>query len=128
MGDTGAYFGGRFFGTRWFGSRPFAPEISPKKTWEGSLVGLGFSLLAAIVTHLIYDEAFGSWALIVAVGILGGISAQLGDLVESGFKRFAGVKDSGSLIPGHGGFLDRVDGTFFCGPMIWVLLRMFGGN
>lgn len=126
MGDTGAYFGGRYLGGKLFGKGPFAPQISPKKTWEGSLVGLLMSLVGAWGAHFYFDLTLAGGLLVSMMGILGGISAQLGDLIESHFKRFMGVKDSGNLIPGHGGFLDRVDGTFFCGPMVWLLLRLFG--
>ena len=126
MGDTGAYFGGRFLGGKIFGKRPFAPQISPKKTWEGSLVGLAMSVLGAWGANVFYGGTLAGGGLIIALGIFGGFAAQMGDLVESFFKRFMGIKDSGTLIPGHGGFLDRTDGTFFCGPMVWVLLKLFG--
>lgn len=126
MGDTGAYFGGRYLGGRLFGKRPFAPQISPKKTWEGSVVGLLMSVLGAWGANLFYGGTLGGQGLVICLGLLGGLSAQVGDLVESFLKRFVGIKDSGTLIPGHGGFLDRVDGTFFCGPMVWLLLRLFG--
>ena len=126
MGDTGAYFGGRYLGGKIFGKRPFAPQISPKKTWEGSLVGLVMSVLGAWGINYIYGGNLAGFTLLTCLGIFGGLSAQIGDLIESFFKRFIGVKDSGTLIPGHGGFLDRVDGTFFCGPTVWFLLRLFG--
>ncbi|MES2745268.1 MAG: phosphatidate cytidylyltransferase, partial [Bdellovibrionota bacterium] len=69
---------------------------------------------------------FLSWPLVIAAAIFGGIFGQLGDLTESTFKRFAEVKDSGKIFPGHGGFLDRVDGLLFAAPVIWFILFQFG--
>jgi phosphatidate cytidylyltransferase len=124
MSDTGAYFGGRFLGGRLVKNRPFAPVISPKKTWEGSVVGMVFGVLGACGLNWIYGGGLGSYQLVGFISIFGVISAQLGDLIESAFKRFVGVKDSGTLIPGHGGFLDRVDGTLFCGSVVWIILTV----
>lgn len=124
MNDTGAYFGGRFLGGRLVKNRPFAPIISPKKTWEGSISGMLSGIVGACGLNAFYEGSLGSYQLMGFLGIFGGIAAQLGDLVESAFKRFVGVKDSGTLIPGHGGFLDRVDGTIFCGYVVWVILSI----
>lgn len=123
MGDTGGYFGGRYFGGKIFGDRKLAPVISPKKTWEGAVAGLAMSIVGALVMNLIFLNALAPMTTIVLAAIVGGISAQLGDLVESMFKRFAGVKDSGTIIPGHGGFLDRVDGILFAAPVIWAIIH-----
>lgn len=110
--DTGAYLIGRQFGRH-----PLAPQVSPKKTVEGSIGGLIFSITVAIV----YWYLIGGASLIIyaVLGILIGISAQVGDLFESALKRSAGVKDSGNLIPGHGGILDRFDSLIFALPLVY---------
>jgi phosphatidate cytidylyltransferase len=125
MGDTGGYFGGRYYGGKIFGNRKLAPVISPKKTWEGAVLGLILSVVASLGLNLFFLGALGSYPFIARLALVGGIAAQLGDLVESTFKRFAGVKDSGQVIPGHGGFLDRVDGILFAAPVIWAILYYF---
>jgi phosphatidate cytidylyltransferase len=112
--DTVAYFAGRAFG-----KHPLAPHISPKKTWEGSIAGLVGSLLIAYVFHF--------WLVVplphlLAMALLGNIAGQMGDLLESACKRSAGVKDSGGLLPGHGGILDRIDALILCIPVIWFYL------
>ncbi len=108
--DTGAYFAGSFFG-----KRKMAPLISPGKTWEGLCGGFALSILVA----LFYDAYFGIFsspylAICCAVGTV--LMAVVGDLVESSFKRFSQVKDSGNLLPGHGGALDRADSIIFAIP------------
>jgi phosphatidate cytidylyltransferase len=122
MGDTGAYFGGRAWGRH-----KLAPRMSPKKTWEGALVGIAASLVGGCFINLIYQENLGSWSSIIIASVVGGAFGQMGDLVESTFKRFAGVKDSGVIFPGHGGFLDRVDGLLFAAPIIWFILYNLEG-
>jgi len=116
--DTGAYFVGR-----WIGTHPFAPRISPKKTWEGSIggwiSGIGVGTLMGAVLRLPLLHAS-------LLGLLVSLAATGGDLVESMFKRWAGVKDSGRLIPGHGGVLDRIDSLLFSVAavyyyLIWVI-------
>jgi len=117
--DTAAYFAGRTIG----GPR-LAPAISPSKTWAGLCGGmLGAALTGALAAWLL-----GSGRLLQAAGLgaLLALVAQLGDLFESGFKRAAGVKDSGTLIPGHGGLLDRVDGLLFAAPAL-ALLGLLAG-
>lgn len=115
-GDTGAYFVGRAIGRH-----KLYPKVSPKKTIEGAVGGLVASVAAAVIV------AWG-WIpeldLVTAglIGLLGGFSAQVGDLVESLLKRSAGVKDSGTLLPGHGGMLDRVDGVIFAFPVVAALM------
>jgi phosphatidate cytidylyltransferase len=121
-GDTGGYFGGRFLGGRIFGARPMAPVVSPKKTWEGAVAGLLMSILGAFLMNKAFDGGLGGLGAMLLCGFFGGVFEQLGDLFESTVKRFAHVKDSGSLIPGHGGFLDRVDGILFAAPVIWIIL------
>ena len=124
-GDTGGYFGGRYFGGKVFGDRKMAPLISPKKTWEGAVCGLAVSVVGALLLNLCFLNEIGTPSFIARLAVGGGIAAQLGDLVESTFKRFSGVKDSGVIIPGHGGFLDRVDGILFAAPVIWAILYYF---
>lgn len=115
-GDTGAYFAGRFLGRH-----KLYEKISPKKTIEGSLGGLVASVGAAFVVRalLLADLDVG---LTVLLGLLGGALGQVGDLVESTLKRSCGVKDSGKILPGHGGMLDRVDGLVFAMPLFSLVL------
>jgi phosphatidate cytidylyltransferase len=110
--DTGAYLVGRQFGRH-----PLAPKISPNKTIEGSLGGLMFSLAVALVFWRLAGGA--SWDTYLVLGAIVGVSAQVGDLFESALKRGAGIKDSGNLIPGHGGILDRFDSFIFVVPLIY---------
>jgi phosphatidate cytidylyltransferase len=123
LGDTGGYFGGRFLGRH-----QLSPHKSPKKTWEGAIVGLAASLLGAFTWYFIVGDTQDSrqFFVIGACGFFGGIGGQLGDLVESVIKRFTGVKDSGRLLPGHGGALDRIDGVLFAAPVIWFILYVSG--
>jgi phosphatidate cytidylyltransferase len=125
-GDTGAYFGGRFLGGKIFGKLRLAPTISPNKTWEGAIFGSISSVIGALLINMTYMGELGSWALIAFIGFVGGIFGMLGDLVESTMKRFARVKDSGHILPGHGGFLDRTDGILFAAPIIWFMLYSLG--
>ncbi len=114
--DTGAYAGGRMLGKTPFHS------ASPNKTWEGTLIGVVASIAAAEVLGLWNISAFSEnlWHFLL-VGLLAGILAPLGDLTESIIKRDLGVKDMGTLLPGHGGVLDRVDGLLFVLPGIYYL-------
>jgi phosphatidate cytidylyltransferase len=121
-GDTGGYFGGRFLGGKIFGDRKLAPTMSPKKTWEGALSGLLLSVIGAWLYSMAFLNDLGDFYFMCRLAAVAGAAAQAGDLVESTFKRFAGVKDSGFIIPGHGGFLDRVDGILFAAPVIWAFL------
>lgn len=97
-------------------------RISPKKSWEGSIGGLVFALLAAYILSLIYSElSLAEW-MVLAVIIV--VSGTIGDLIESMLKRAAGVKDSGKLLPGHGGVLDRFDATIFATPFVFVYVNL----
>jgi phosphatidate cytidylyltransferase len=111
VGDTAAYFAGRGFG-RW----KMSPQLSPNKTWEGA----GANFLGALLVGVI----FGFWTGIepihmLAMAGLGSVAGQIGDLFESAFKRSAGVKDSGTILPGHGGMLDRIDALILAAPAVW---------
>lgn len=118
--DTMAYFVGSFLG-----KTPFFSRISPKKTWEGTLGGMACVFIVALVfSTFISDFGFREWMTLAAtVAIFG----TLGDLVESMFKRSVQIKDSGSLIPGHGGLLDRFDSFIFVLPFAWLALMMLEG-
>jgi phosphatidate cytidylyltransferase len=112
--DTFAYLGGRFFG-----KKSLFPRISPKKTWEGTLVGIVFTAFAGIMIAFTTDTSTWFWML---ASLLVAIASILGDLFESLFKRSLQIKDSGKLLPGHGGILDRMDATFFALPLFYLLL------
>jgi len=121
MGDTTAYYGGKGFG-----KHKLAPAISPKKTVEGAIIGLIGSIVGAIIAK--------SWFLdisilnAIAAGILIGVFGQFGDLSESIIKRNLQVKDSGGIIPGHGGILDRVDSLLFSAPVFYYYYRFIVNN
>jgi phosphatidate cytidylyltransferase len=114
LSDTGAYAFGRLWG-----KHKLYPAVSPGKTWEGSLGGL----VGANVATLGFGSAFLLPELAVGhavvLGVLGSLAGQVGDLFESMLKRSHGVKDSGNLLPGHGGMLDRVDALLFVGPVVY---------
>jgi phosphatidate cytidylyltransferase len=119
--DTTAFFVGRAWGRR-----KLAPSISPGKTWEGAIGGLAGGVAAAFVLALILDVGLASWK-VAFIGSLIGVSAQLGDLTESKLKRTVGVKEAGSIIPGHGGILDRLDSVVFTGVVVYYCLEWFVG-
>ena len=116
--DTMAYFIGKTVGRHrlW-------PRISPKKTWEGAFGGLAGALIASIGGSYLFAEFFSPMQAI-GFGLIVGILAQLGDLVESHWKREAEVKDSSSILPGHGGILDRFDGLHFIAPVLFIYLML----
>ena len=116
--DSAAYFGGKALG-----KHKFSPAISPKKTWEGAVSGMIFSVVAGLVFALTLLENENMWFVLV-VALLDGIFAQFGDLVESLIKRGAGVKDSSNLIPGHGGIFDRTDSLLVSAVIVFVSLLM----
>jgi phosphatidate cytidylyltransferase len=116
--DTAALIAGKTIG-----KRPFAPVLSPKKTWEGAVAGLlaGIGVAAAIQPLLFRDLRMSS---VIIASILVGISGQLGDLAESLLKRAAAIKDSSHIIPGHGGVLDRMDSLLFAIPVLYFYLLL----
>jgi len=112
-----------FFVGRLFGRHPLAPRISPKKTVEGAIAGLGGSLLVAwAFAHWIWPAA--DLKVVILLAGLIAIAGQVGDLVESALKRGADLKDSGAILPGHGGLLDRIDSLLFGAPVLWVALAL----
>lgn len=111
-GDTLAYFVGKSLGRI-----PMAPALSPKKTWEGAFANLIASLLVAVgFAHWLRMDTLG----LLAIACLANIAGQIGDLLQSTYKRSAGVKDSGALLPGHGGMLDRIDSLVLACPVVWL--------
>ncbi|GAC1621352.1 MAG: phosphatidate cytidylyltransferase [Candidatus Acidiferrum sp.] len=111
VADSVAYFVGRAIG-----QHPLAPHLSPKKTWEGAIASFAGSLLVAVV--------FSRWLnasvpQLLGMAVAGNVAGQMGDLLESAYKRSVGVKDSGGLLPGHGGVLDRIDALILAFPVVW---------
>jgi len=117
-GDMLAYFVGRFLGRV-----PMAPVLSPKKTWEGAFANLAASLLVGF--------SFARWMgndvlTMLVIAALANVAGQMGDLIESAYKRGAAVKDSGGLVPGHGGVFDRVDSLILAAPVVWAAYELLG--
>lgn len=110
--DTFAYLTGRFLG-----KHKMAPKISPKKTWEGFAGGVILTLILSFFVEKFHPDLRGNW---MVVGFLVSVFAPLGDLVESQLKRTFGVKDSGNIIPGHGGILDRLDSFIIVAPVVYL--------
>ena len=126
--DIGAFFVGKYFG-----GPKMAPRISPNKTWAGLGGGCDFAGVIAIlffcVNVLVSPEAVFSWMGVVLIFVLGvviALAGQAGDLLISAMKRKTGVKDTGTLIPGHGGLLDRIDSMLLAAPVFYVLFSLFG--
>lgn len=120
--DTAGYFAGRFLGGRVFGPRKLSPNISPNKTWEGACGAMFGCLLAVAVAHFWYLPALplsGGIGLALCSGPVG----ICGDLVESLIKRSTGAKDSGWIVPGHGGLIDRIDALMFTASLVLVYAR-----
>jgi phosphatidate cytidylyltransferase len=118
FGDTGAYFAGRFLGRT-----KLYPAISPGKTRAGAVGGLAGSFAGAVLANLWFFPELG-WVHGAVVTLVGGALGQTGDLVESMLKRAFGVKDSGKILPGHGGILDRVDAVLFLAPFMYLYARL----
>ena len=119
-GDTGGYFAGRAFGRH-----KLFPRVSPKKTWEGAIGGVVLAVVGALIVKALGLPEVG-WLHAIALGILLDGFGVVGDLVESMLKRAHGVKDSGWIMPGHGGILDRVDSLLFTGPVAYAYAWVFG--
>jgi phosphatidate cytidylyltransferase len=120
MSDTGAYFAGRFLG-----SHKLFERISPKKTWEGVFGGIAAGIVAVCCLKAAMLPELG-WEHAIALGAVLPVFGVLGDLTESMFKRAYGVKDSGWIMPGHGGILDRIDGLLFTAPLLWAYVTVLG--
>ncbi len=119
--DIGAYYAGRLWG-----KRKLAPRISPGKTVEGFIGGLvSASVFSAAFAYIFYPDVLNITA--AAAALCGGLIGPLGDLSESSIKRYFGVKDSGTLLPGHGGLLDRADALMMSAPVFYIFLVVKGG-
>lgn len=117
VGDTAAYFVGRSIG-----KHSLAPHLSPKKTWEGTVASLVGSVVVAFVFVRFMNVPLRH---LIAMAALGNVAGQVGDLLESAYKRSAGIKDSGSILPGHGGVLDRIDALILAIPVVWYYELIF---
>lgn len=117
--DSGALFLGK-----WLGRRKFAVQISPNKTMAGFFGGLLFGVAGAALA-VAWFSLPGSWIQMIGYGLVLSLAGQMGDLAESMVKREAGIKDSGRLIPGHGGLLDRLDSLLFAAPVLYLLIRVW---
>jgi phosphatidate cytidylyltransferase len=115
--DTGAFYGGKFFG-----KNALSPNISPNKTIEGSIGGIITSLIFGFVFSVIFFKDFSLSFLMIPASFMLAITGQIGDLFESAMKRASNIKDSGSILPGHGGMLDRIDGLLLAIPVLYVYL------
>lgn len=119
VSDTGAYVAGKLLG-----KRKLLERVSPGKTWEGAIGGVIFTLAAAYILSTIYEEILLPHWLVTSVII--SVFGTIGDLSESLFKRSIGIKDSGTFLPGHGGFLDRFDAVLLAAPAVVGYLYLFG--
>ena len=117
-GDTAALYIGRAFGRH-----KLAPRLSPAKSWEGAAGSVAAGVLAGgVYSYYLLPGVPLRWVLALAAA--GNVAGQVGDLCESALKRGAGVKDSGTLLPGHGGWLDRIDSSLFSVPVVYALLKL----
>lgn len=117
--DSAAYF----FGSA-FGKHKLFPRVSPKKSWEGAIAGFIFTIIAFAFSKVMFLELL-TWQNVFVLGAIVGISGQVGDLIESLIKRDAKIKDSSSLIPGHGGVLDRFDSIIFSAPLVYFYIANY---
>jgi phosphatidate cytidylyltransferase len=115
--DSAAFFGGTALG-----KHKLFPRVSPNKSWEGAVFGLLFAVIAMVISKVII-LGFLSWFDVITIGLIVGIIGQIGDLIESLFKRDAGVKDSSTLIPGHGGIFDRFDSLLYTAPAVLLYIK-----
>jgi len=121
INDTFAYVAGNLIG-----KHKLTPHLSPGKTWEGFIGGLGFTLLGGWVVYRVTGEfASGTW---IFLSLIIGVFGLMGDLFESRLKRRINVKDTGTLLPGHGGILDRFDSLLFAAPMVMLILIIISFN
>jgi phosphatidate cytidylyltransferase len=120
LADTGGYFAGRFLG-----KSKLYEAVSPKKTWAGAWGGIAGSVIGVAVLKLGFADWL-TWMDVFLIAVPGGILGQMGDLAESLIKRSVGVKDSGTLLPGHGGLLDRIDAVLFIAPYVYAYLIVRG--
>lgn len=117
--DSAAYYVGTAFG-----KHKLFPRVSPNKSWEGAAAGFVFAVITMVIAkNFILD--FLSWNTVIGIAVVIGVLGQIGDLIESLFKRDAQVKDSSTLIPGHGGVFDRFDSLLFSAPFIIFILKLF---
>ena len=119
LGDTAAFYCGRLLGRH-----KLYVTVSPGKTWEGAVGGFSISVLGGVLFSQIFSLHNSVWTIAMVSGMLS-VAGQVGDLAESMIKRNYGVKDSGKILPGHGGFLDRVDALLFAIPVFYALLTLF---
>lgn len=117
--DTGAFYTGTFFG-----KRPLSPNISPKKTIEGSLGGMATSMVAGFIFCQIFFNDLSLSFYMIPGSFLLAAAGQVGDLFESAMKRASNIKDSGRILPGHGGILDRIDGLLMAVPVLYIYLAV----
>lgn len=117
--DTGAYLVGSMIG-----KTPLSPVVSPKKTWEGTVGGWIFAMVVSIALYFIYKGALLELWQFVVLALICGVFGTLGDLVESKFKRSYNIKDSGTILPGHGGMLDRFDAFLMVVPFAYIFFRL----
>ncbi|WP_144933096.1 phosphatidate cytidylyltransferase [Paenibacillus sp. 32O-W] len=113
--DSGAYFAGRSFG-----KRKLWPDISPNKTIEGALGGIVISIIAALCFAWSKPDLLPVWNAVL-IGAVAAVAGQMGDLIQSAYKRVKGIKDTGNILPGHGGVLDRVDSWLIVFPLVHIL-------
>jgi len=118
VADTAAFYGGTALGRT-----PLSPRVSPKKTVEGSVIGVLAGAAASVVFQRVAGGSLPWWGAALVGSVLA-VAGQVGDLAESLCKRSAGVKDTGSLIPGHGGLLDRLDSLLFAAPVYYAMVRL----
>ena len=120
IGDTGAYIIGKSLG-----KHPYVPMASPRKTWEGSIGGIIFACLGGVAVQQILFQDKPMWKFVLFAFLIHTI-AQVSDPLESLFKRAVGIKDSSKILPGHGGFLDRIDSLILASPLFYYLIQVLG--
>jgi phosphatidate cytidylyltransferase len=121
IGDSAAFYAGRAFG-----KHRLAPIVSPNKSWEGAAASVATSVIFGILYLGHFLPQLGWWQIVI-MAAAGNVAGQLGDLAESAMKRGAGAKDSGTLLPGHGGMLDRVDSSLFALPTVLAIYSLILG-